>query len=193
MSLIGNLFRSPSKVNRVASRAHVARKNRAAFGVESLEARELKSGDIPGVSLMYGGISIQATRAGGNTALVENLDSSRIKVTLNENSVIFDQSQVGQIWSVTYSGDQKGQGGFDSFKNNTSLTSSVSMYGGHNTVIGGSGWDFVMVTQGNNYVETGAGGGIVYAFGGSGDQIKDDSDVWVSSYSYDPYYYARYY
>lgn len=148
---------------------------------------------IPGVEVMVGGINIVATKPGGNSALVEYWGDRDIKVTLNGRSVLFRQAQVGQLWSVVYSGDQRGQQGGDRFENRTDLSSSVSMYGGHNTVIGGSGWDFVMVTQGDNYVETGEGGGMVYSFAGPTDQIKAGSDVSVHSYDYDPYYYARYY
>ena len=116
------------------------------------------------MQLSYGGIDISATQAGGNTAAVSYTNSSHsmIEVYFNGQTEDFDTSVVGPICTVTYSGDQHGQGGSDYFANFTSLTDSVAMYGGNNTVIGGSGYNFIMVTDGNNNVTAGSGGGMVF-------------------------------
>jgi len=123
----------------------------------------------------------QVDSSGGNTI-----------VTLNGQTEVFYPSD-GPIFTVNYSGDQHVQGGHDTFINNTGLSSNVSMYGGSNVVMGGSGWDWVLVSGGNNTVNTRGGGGYVYAYGSSGDDLSNSSDASVYTFNWDPYPYSKLY
>jgi hypothetical protein len=143
---------------------------------------------LPGIRLQYGGIVIEATQAGHNTASVDVRPGGKVQAMLNGSMVEF---AAGQAFAVSYYADQQRQGGHDSFTNNTGLTSLVAMYGGYNTVIGGNSWDFVLVTEDHNYVDTRGGGGMVYSLAGPNDQIVPESDVYVYSSSFDPYVYSK--
>jgi hypothetical protein len=193
MMFMNRLFGSVSKAARPRPEDRSPRRRRAQqFSLESLEERDLKSTTpIPGVSLSYGGLSINATQGGGNVATVESSGGNTI-VTLNGQTVVYDDSD-GPIWTVNYSADQHAQGGHDTFINNTNLTSTVAMYGGYNFVQGGTNWDSITVTEGNNTVITNGGGGIVRSYGGSGNDFSGASDASIYSSDFNPYYYSRFY
>ena len=100
--------------------------------MESLEARDLKS-DIPGVSNQGGVLVITATQDAHNTAIVSPAQNGNVQVTFNGNSEVFPPALSGRI---SYSG---GQGGGDTFINNTGLSEVAVMNGGGNQVVSGSG------------------------------------------------------
>ena len=91
-----------------ASRGH------ARIELEMLEGRALMSG-IPGVSLSYGSLTIQAPAGSSGNVAAVSIDSSngRVKVSLNGQSEEFRASAVG---TITYVG---GAGGGDTFVDDT--------------------------------------------------------------------------
>jgi hypothetical protein len=163
-----------SRVSGSRAKMPRARRRRAAIGVEPLEGRKLLSADIPGVSLQSGALSIAATMADHNTARVAiDPANGMVEVTLNGRSVEYDR---GAIWSTGYTG---GQGGWDTFVNDTDLTATVTMYGGNNTGLGGSTWNTVKLWGDNNSYDARGGASYVFAYNGPNDRIAPYGDVTV--------------
>ena len=117
---------------------------RASVALESLETRGLMS--VPGVSLSYGNLLIQApSGSSGNVANI-SIDPANhnVQVSFNGKSEEFCRSSVSNI---TYMG---GSGGHDTFTNNTNLVSLVLAFGSHDTVTGGTGYNYVYFYGGGN-------------------------------------------
>jgi len=151
--------------------------------VESLEGRELLSGNIPGVSFSFGALTITGTQASHNSAQV-SIDPSNgmVKVSLNGQAVEYNKSS---IWSMNYTG---GQGGWDSFINDTSLTETVTMYGGNNTSLGGSSWNSVNLWGDNNTYDARGAASYVFTYNGPNDKITPYSAVAVFASTYIKWY-----
>jgi hypothetical protein len=186
MSLIGHLFRSPSKVSRVANGGHSARRNRAQFTLESLEARDLKS-DIPGVVNQYGMLSIQGTQPSGNQAHV-SIDSGHnndLRVDLNGQSVWFNASE---IWNISYN---SASGGSDTFVNDTNINDTIVSNGNNNRFYGGGGYDSVYSYGDFTTIDTRDGsGGYIEAYNGPNNYVASHSNVYVYTASYDNSWFA---
>lgn len=142
---------------------------RSGIGCETLEGRALLS-NIPGVSLMYGNLSITAPKSSGNVAEV-SIDPSthNVKVSLNGQSEEFSASQV---YNITYVG---GSGGGDTFTNDTNLVELAYGYGGHNDFTGGTSYNFVYLYGNDNTYDAQAGSlfSDVFEDGGTGDTVSD--------------------
>jgi len=137
---------SPARDRRSAS------PRRARIACEMLEGRALMS-NIPGVSMLYGNITITATKTSGNVAQV-SIDPSNhyVKVSLNGQSQEFSP---GSVFNVTYKG---GSGGDDTFENDTNLVELAYLYGGNNNIIGGTSYNYVFCQGSNNTYSSQNGG-----------------------------------
>jgi hypothetical protein len=172
---------SDSKPSRFQGRNRSPGRHRAAICVEFLEGRKLLSGDIPGVSAPYGALTIQATQSSHNVAQVAtNPATGGLEVSLNGQT---EEFAPGAIWTISYKG---GQFGSDSFTNNTNVQDSVTMFGGNNTVLGGSNWNTVNLYGNNNTYDARNGASYVFTYGGPNDNIVPSSNESVFAYSYDP-------
>ena len=122
-----------------------ARRRRSPMALETLETRSLMS--VPGVSLSYGNLLIQAPSSSGNAAKVWIDPATRnVNVSVNGQSESFSASQVSNI---TYMG---GSGGGDTFENDTNLVSLDYGFGAGNNFIGGTSYNFVyFYGAGNTY------------------------------------------
>jgi hypothetical protein len=162
---------------------------RALIGVESLEGRELLSGDIPGVSMQYGAIDITATQTDHNTARVA-IDPANgdVQVSLNGQAVEYNASDV---FTVNYTG---GSQGHDSFVNDTSLTEKVTMYGNYNSSLGGSTWNTLYLYGDYDSYDARNGASYVYAYhgyDGMTDDITPYDNVSVFPSLYDPSWFTN--
>jgi hypothetical protein len=181
MQFLSRFLGSAPKPTPVRNGDRSRRRSRAMIGVESLEGRELLSGDIAGVSFQSGTLAISGTQADHNTAQVA-IDSAdgMVKVTLNGQSAEYNPSDV---WTLTYTG---AQGGWDSFTNDTDLTTSVILYGGNNTSLGGSVWNTVTLWGDNNTYDARHGASNVSIYNGNNNNIIAYDNVTVTNYNYDP-------
>jgi hypothetical protein len=181
IQFLTRILGSNSKVSRFQGRNRSPGRHRAAICVESLEGRKLLSGDIPGVSAPYGVLAITATQTSHNVAQVAtNPATGGLEVSLNGQT---EEFAPGAIWTISYKG---GQFGSDSFTNNTSVQDSVTMFGGNNTVLGGSSWNTVNLYGSNNTYDARNGASNVFTYGGPNDNVVSYSDVNVIANSYDP-------
>ena len=165
MQFFSRVFGAASKTSRVRRADRSPRSRCSQIGVESLEGRDLMS-DIPGVSNQGGVLVITATQADHNTAIVSNDQNGNVQVTLNGNSEMFP---AGTVWTICYSG---GQGGGDTFINNTGLTEMAVRYGGGNHFVGGSSWNLVDLWGDNNSFDAQGGASEVFTYNGPNDQIN---------------------
>ena len=105
MQFFSRVFGAASKTSRVRRADRSPRSRCAQIGVESLEARDLKS-DIAGVSNQAGVLVITATQAANNTAIVSNDQNGKVEVTLNGNREVFPAGFSGL--SLTLVGREEG-------------------------------------------------------------------------------------
>lgn len=133
---------------------------------------------VPGVSLSYGNLLIQApTGSHGNVATV-SIDSSNhdVKVSFNGQSEEFSPSVV---CNITYMG---GRGGKDTFTNDTSLVSLDYGFGSGNNFTGGTGYNYVYFYGGSNTYNAQAGSFTdVFEIGGS-DAINNPNRTHILAY-----------
>ena len=176
MQFFSRVFGAASKTSRVRRADRSPRSRCSQIGVESLEGRDLMS-DIPGVSNQGGVLVITATQAAHNTAIVSNDQNGNVQVTLNGNSEVFP---AGTVWTISYSG---GQGGGDTFMNNTGLSEVAVMNGGGNQVVGGSSWNLVELWGDYNSFNAQGGVSDVYCYNGPNDNINT-SNAYVNASSY---------
>ena len=108
---------------------------------------------------------ITATQAANNTAIVSNDQNGNVQVTLNGNSAGVPRRRCLDVSS--YSG---GQGGGDTFTNNTGLSEMAVMYGGNNHVVGGSSWNLVELWGDNNSFDAQGGPSDVFTYNGPNNQ-----------------------
>src|SRR4051812_2254724 len=116
MQFLNRLFGLDSNVSRPRREGGSRRRFQPQFSVEGLEERDLKTG----ITLSYGVLGITATQPSGNTASV-SIDPSNqmLKVTLNDETVEFNQSDV---YTVNFQGSN---GGFDKYTNDTTLSGNI--------------------------------------------------------------------
>jgi Ca2+-binding RTX toxin-like protein len=146
----------------IPNNARTARRRVPQLHLDTLEARDLKSGDIAGVSLSNGMLSISGTQFSGNTAAVSiDPTNQMVKVDLNGASEEFAPSQISAVF---YNG---GQGGGDTFVNSTNLLAIEYGWGGNNTFTGGGGQDYMFLFGDNNTVTAGSGFEVAYTHGGN--------------------------
>jgi hypothetical protein len=159
MQILNRLFGLDSNVSRPRREGGSRRRFQPQFSVEGLEDRDLKS-NIPGVSLQYGYLSINATQASNNVASV-SIDPSNqmVKVSLNGNSVEYNQSDVN---TMCYTGSQ---GGGDTFTNDTSLTEVAYGYGGNNNFVGGTTYNIVFLYGDHNAYDDRNAIGYTFTYG----------------------------
>jgi hypothetical protein len=178
VQFFSRVFGAASKTSSVRRADRSPRSRCAQIGVESLEARDLKS-DIPGVSNQGGALVITATKADHNTALVSNDQYGNVQVSLNGNSEMFP---AGALCTISYSG---GQGGGDTFINNTGLNEVAVMNGGGNQVVGGSGLNVVALWGDYNSFNAQGGVSYVYCYNSPDDNINTSNGyVNVGSYNF---------
>lgn len=181
MQFLSKFFGSEPKLARVRKGDRSRRRSRAVISVESLEGRKLLSGDIAGVSLQHGTLTISATQPDHNTAQVAiDPANGNVQVTLNGQSTEFNR---GDIWTLNYTG---ADGGGDSFVNDTDLTSSVTMNGGNNTYLGGSVWNTVTLWGDSNTYDARNGASYVYTYNGSNNDVTPYGNVSVFNFSFNP-------
>jgi hypothetical protein len=189
MQFLSRVFGSDLRVSRVRKADRPRRRSRAAFCLESLEGRELLSGDIPGVSMQYGIITITATQTDHNTARVAIDPANRdVQVSLNGQAVEYNASDV---FTVNYTG---GSQGHDSFVNDTSLTEKVTMYGNYNSSLGGSTWNTLYLYGDYDSYDARNGASYVYAYhgyDGMTDDITPYDNVSVFPSLYDPSWFTN--
>lgn len=139
---------------------------------------------LPGIELQFGGIMLNATQADHNTASV-SIDhaNGNILASLNGSLIEADPSLV---WSISYTGSY---GGGDTFANYTDIPDVVYTFGGNNTVVGGSSWNYVLMFGTNDTYDAPGSSGEVFTFGsGSSDNINtSDSSTVVYAYAWNPY------
>jgi hypothetical protein len=177
MLVLSRLIGATANVSRTRHERRPFRRRRAQVGVESLEGRDLKS-SIPGVSNLGGVIQIQATQTDHNTASVSiDPNNGNVQVSLNGISVEFCPNAV---WTITYTG---GQGGWDTFTNDTDLTEYATGYGGNNQFLGGSSYNTVLLWGDYNSYDAQGGPSNVFTYNGPNDDITPYSDVSVYSYN----------
>ena len=134
---------------------------------------------VPGISLSYGNLAIQAPKASGNVAKVW-IDSSthNVDVSFNGQSESFTASSVSNI---TYKG---GSGGGDTFTNSTSLMSYEYGFGSHNNFTGGSNFNYVyFYGTGNTYNAQKGSFTDMFEIGGS-DTINNPTKAGMQIYVY---------
>ena len=165
MQFFSRVFGAASKTSRVRRADRSPRSRCSQIGVESLEGRDLMS-DIPGVSNQGGVLVITATQAAHNTVIVSNDQNGNVLVTLNGNSEMFP---AGTVWTISYTG---GQGGGDTFTNNTNLSEVAVMYGGGNQVVGGTSWNLVDLWGNNNSFDSPGGASDVFTYNGPNNNIN---------------------
>jgi hypothetical protein len=184
MQFFSRVFGSDSTVSRARQATRPSRPRRAQFTLETLEDRDLKSSaPIPGVVNTYGGIMINATQASHNQASVSLVQNgTQVEVSLNGQTVDYDASSV---WSISYTGSY---GGGDTFKNSTAIPDVVYTFGGGNTVVGGSSWNYALMYGNNDTYDAAGSSGQVFTFGASDGHINtSDSSTSVYAYSWNPY------
>jgi hypothetical protein len=186
MQFFSRVFGSHSTVSRSHQATRPSRPRHARFTLETLEDRDLKSNaPIAGVVDTYGGIMINATQASGNQVSVSMVNNgTQVEVSLNGQTVDYDASSV---WTIAYTGSY---GGGDTFKNNTAIPDMVYTFGGGNTVVGGSSWNYVLMYGNSNTDTYDAAGssGYVFTFGATNDQINtSDSSTTIYTYAWNPY------
>jgi hypothetical protein len=180
MQFLNRLMGVDSMVSRSRREDRAPRRRAAQFSLETLEDRDLKS-DIPGVTMQYGVIGITATQGSNNAASVAIDPSNQmVKVTLNGNSVEYNQSDV---YTVNFAGSQ---GGSDTFTNDTSLTEMAWGYGGSNQFQGGSSWNLVYLYGDSNTYDARGGASYVFAYNGPNDKIPAYNNVQVFASNYNP-------
>jgi hypothetical protein len=155
-----------------------AGRRRLPMTLETLETRNLMS--VPGVSLSYGNLLIQApTGSSGNVAKV-SIDSatSNVNVSFNGQSESFS---AGQVANITYYG---GSGGGDTFENDTNLVSLDYGFGAGNNFSGSTSYNFVyFFGSGNTYSAQDGSVSDVFEIGG-GDAINSSPAANVATYVY---------
>ena len=178
MQFFSRVFGAASKTSPVRRADRSPRSRCSQIGVESLEGRDLKS-DISGVSNVGGMLEITATQANHNMAIVSPDPNGNVQVTLNGNSEMFP---AGTLCTISYIG---GQGGGDTFINNTGLNGVAVMNGSGNHVVGGSGLNVVALW--GDYNSFNAQGGVSYVdcYNGPDDNINTSNGyVNVGSYNF---------
>ncbi|MBA3845385.1 MAG: hypothetical protein H0X45_01945 [Planctomycetes bacterium] len=156
----------------------------ASSGTVTVATADSETNDpIPGVVLSYGQINITATEHSHNVANLTT-EGDQVRVSLNGRSVTFPTSEVS---SFSY---MSGAGGWDSFTDDTDLNGSLTMLGGHNSVIRAGGVFGVVYLLGNdNYCRIG-GSAYVYSYlEGSYDPSNTNRDVVVPSPTVWAYFY----
>ncbi len=136
----------------------------------------------PGISVFAGILYIGAPKPSGNTVVVEMSGNGILKVTLNGQTQEFDRPAMG-LWTIGYVG---AAGGGDSFTNNTDLTETLQMHGGHNVVVGGGTWNMVNLHGDNNTYDAKNVPSYVFSFEGPNDNITPYPNVFVTHYGTDP-------
>ncbi|HYE08455.1 MAG TPA: hypothetical protein VEL07_23305 [Planctomycetota bacterium] len=156
----------------------------AVSGIVTVATDEPETNDpIPGVVLHYGQINITATEHGHNVVDLSP-EGDRVRVSLNGRSVTFAISEVS---SFSY---MSGAGGWDSFTDDTELNGSLTMLGGHNSVIRAGGVFGVVYLMGNdNYCRIGGSAYVFSYLEGSYDPSNTNRDVVVPSPTVWAYFY----
>jgi hypothetical protein len=168
MSLSTLFFGPGSRMRRMLSVTKTVRRRQPQLNLEALEARDLKTVGVPGVSLANGMLSITGTQFSGNTAAVSiDPTNQMVKVTLNGASQEFAPSLVAAVF---YNG---GYGGGDTFANSTNIMAIEYGWGGHNNFTGGSGDDYMFLWGDDNTVTDTGGVAVAYTHGGRGDNIAN--------------------
>ena len=178
MRFLSRIKGSVQETSRVGREPRSASRRRSAIALETLETRSLMS--VPGVSLAFGNLSIQAPAGShGNVATV-SIDSSNhdVKVSFNGQSEEFSPKLV---CSITYMG---GSGGKDTFTNNTSLVELAYGFGSGNNFTGGTSFNYVYFFGGGNTYNAQNGSFTdVFEIGGS-DTINNHEHAGIAAYVY---------
>jgi hypothetical protein len=154
------------------------RRRRSPMALETLETRNLMS--VPGVSLSYGNLFIQApTGSSGNVAKVSiDPTTQNVNVSFNGQTESFSASQV---YNITYYG---GSGGGDTFENHTNLVSLDYGFGAGNNFSGSTSYNFVYFFGGGNTYSAPDGSFSDVLEIGGGDTINSSPAAEVATYVY---------
>lgn len=128
----------------------------AAFALMACMFNPTHAADI---SISRGIVTIHANAASFNLSQVSTLDDGSIHVMLNAEVVDFP---AGSVRKIVYIG---GNGGNDSFTNNTNLPAVMHGYHGGNDFSSGTGFDFYFIYGDYNHVDD-SDHGIVVTHGG---------------------------
>lgn len=148
---------------------------------DALETRNLLT--LAGVSLTYGNLLIEPTKPSGNVVQLLALPDNVLVLTVNgqeESLPLYAGGPYnGGVLNVTYVG---GQGGGDTFVNDTSLVSLDYGFGGGNAFTGGAGFNYVFFYgNGNTFAGQPGEASDVFEDGGT-DTIEANGAV-VQVYS----------
>jgi hypothetical protein len=148
--------------SRTRAEGRSPRRRPAALRLETLEGRDLKT-----VAASYGLLSIQPDQASGSTAVVERHENT-LRVTLDGQTFDFDASEIHTISYVS------GYGGWNTFKNNTDLYSSITAMGDNNTIQGGSGFNIAYLVGDNSSYDSLNGMSYVFTYNAPHSRISTD-------------------
>jgi hypothetical protein len=176
LSRKSGLVRSTSRAQEEHRSAR--RSRRSPIALETLETRGLMS--VPGVSLSYGNLLIQApTGSSGNVAKV-SIDPATQNVNVSFNGQT-ESFSAGQVANITYYG---GSGGGDKFENDTNLVSLDYGFGAGNNFSGSTSYNFVyFFGAGNTYSAPDGSFSDVLEIGG-GDTVNASPAADVAIYVY---------
>jgi hypothetical protein len=177
MQFLNRLMGADPIVPRSRREDRAPRRRAAQFSLETLEDRDLKS-DIPGVSTQWGVLMIHATQDSNNVASVSTESNGMLQVSLNGQS---EEVNPADIWGISYIG---GQGGSDTFANNTNFNDTVIASGGNNHITGGGAYNLVYLSGDSNSYDARGGHAYVFAVNGPNDNITPYSTVTVFSSSF---------
>ena len=150
---------------RSSSRTPIQNKRRAVLGLETLGARNLLS---TGVFINTLGQLVIKGDEGQDTAQV-SITGTNVTVDLNGTQSSFALSRVR---SLVF----KGEGGNDSFTNNTNLASLVFGGAGDDSIVGGGGSDTCAGQDGNDTIRGRGGRDVLNGGNGSDDLSGDDGN-----------------
>jgi ribosomal protein S14 len=181
MRFLGQIMGSVSASSRARQQRQSTgrRRSRIELGMDRLETRELlTSTNIPGVSLTYGNLLIQATKTSGNSAVV-SIVNNNVQVAFNGYTQQFSQSLV---FNMTYVG---GSSGGDKFTNNTNIVSNEYGYGTGDQFTGGTGYNYAFF-YGTGDTFTAQAGSVddVFECGGPVTIINPNNKATVQVYQY---------
>jgi hypothetical protein len=174
MQFLSRLIGTAPQVSRTRTDDRPSRRRRAQFSLETLEDRDLKTG----VSLAYGALQITDAGSGNKTEVSIDQSNGNLKVDYNGTSAEFNS---GSVWSISY---DSGQSGGNTFVNNSGYSDNIKAYGGGNTIVGSSSFNYVEM-HGDNNVYSAQGGSYVFAYGGPNNHIAASGNTYVWSYDYD--------
>jgi hypothetical protein len=164
-----NLSVAAPKASRSRAEGRSPRRRAAAFNLETLETRDLKS-----VTLNYGTLGIQGDLSSHNRTTI-SLKDGTLEVRHNDLTYTFSASEVQ---GINYVG---AWGGNDWFVNDTNIGSTVTAMGGNNHIEGGDSYNFVYLVGEGNFYDSGGGASYVFQYGG-GNRIVDYSNTYAWSF-----------